>query len=535
MNLLSQCAGISGVILVFYGLLALGITQSKGNMFFWSLMGLGFLCLVYFLFSLLKNNSKKGGGLKTLLNPKAIGKNAGGFVYGLVCALILLVINVQSQKFFNFQKDFTKNKVFTLSDQTATKLRNLKSELKITAFMDERNPEKAPFKELLQRYASESKNVKVQFIDADKDKLMAEGEGAKDGDVVVEYAGKKHVTRTLSEEGITQAMIKASKTSLALICLTQKHGEMSLETPEEDPRSISYLKLGLENEGFLTKSIDIQSGVEDVCDILFVAGPTQNFSASELDGMETFLNQGKKMVLLLDPQLPNPKIEKGVLEVKPTGFEDFLSHWGVEVGTNLLLEKQLQLFQGQKIVPVIRAAELGNHPIVDSLKTTNASVVFDRARSVTAKKNVDTTVIELIKSAPEGASWAIANVDSVLRKGQLTLTSKDIKGPVTFAVAVEKELKDNKRAQLVVFGDSDFVSNNLVRAYEYNFDLVLNTFSWLSGDQESVSIRPKMFQSSFVELTPEKSNTIFYITIVLIPMVILMFGLNLWWVRKQRG
>ena len=100
-------------------------------------------------------------------------------------------------------------------------------------------------------------------------------------------------------------------------------------------------------------------------------------------------------------------------------------------------------------------------------------------------------------------------------------------------MAVEKEGK--KKTQMVVIGDGDFISNTLIQSYEFNYDLFLNSLNWMSGEVEKISIRPKKIKTSAIELSPEESNMIFYLAIIALPMVVLIFGINLWWYRRRKG
>ena len=543
MNILFQCLGVTGIIFLFYGLVTVLITNDSSDMFFKTLMGLGAIFLLSFIIEWLVRVSKQPAMLRDMFQKRSTKSGAGMVVYSLIVLAILVVVNIQSQKMFHTQKDFTSNKVHTLSDQTIKKITNLDEPVKLTVFMDEANQAKPILKDLLSRYSRQSKKVQVKFVDADKEKLLAEKYGVKDGDVVVEHKGQSHITQEYTEQGITQSIMKVSRTSTPTLCFTKGHGELSLDGPDDDPRSISFIKGGLGNEGFVSKSLDnIAGGVPSDCSSLIIAGPTQKFPEADSAAVDSYLQSGGKAMVLLDPNFPDPKLVKSSISLTPTGLESTLAKWGVDLGSNLILEKQLQLLRGVRIVPTIRAQKYGDHPITEPLKTRGVNTIFDRARSVSKKEGFDGTAVELAFSAPEGNSWAIRDIDAVIRQGKMAFGNDDIQGNVPFGVAVEKDLKGEKegesktktkQSQLVVFGDSDFMSNAMIRSYEFNFDLVLNSLNWLAGESESISIRPKQFQSSVIELSPQQSNVIFYVVIVTIPMLILTFGLNLWLYRRK--
>jgi len=69
---------------------------------------------------------------------------------------------------------------------------------------------------------------------------------------------------------------------------------------------------------------------------------------------------------------------------------------------------------------------------------------------------------------------------------------------------------------------------------EFNFDLFLNMLSWVWGEEEQISIRPKQLKTSTLLLTPEQSNVVFYVSVLAIPEIILLFGLIIWIIRRKK-
>ena len=80
----------------------------------------------------------------------------------------------------------------------------------------------------------------------------------------------------------------------------------------------------------------------------------------------------------------------------------------------------------------------------------------------------------------------------------------DTPGPISLAVAVEGE-----GGRLVVFGDSDFATNQYFD-YQGNGDLqLLNALSWLPEDESLISIRPRQAGYNPIALTDSQGEWIF--------------------------
>ena len=536
MNLLFQCMGITGSIMVLYGLLALAITRASST-FFWTLMVAGGAMVIVFLASAL--SKRPWATMKDLYASRSVRHGTNAALYTVIVLGIIGVANIMGQDFHK-RWDLTENKVNTLSEQSVKVVKALKQPISVYAFMNEQNQTKAQLKGLFQSYRNESKNFDYKFVDPDQERPLAIKFSAQEGDVVLEVGPQNHLTRELTEQGITQSMIKLTKTDSAMVCFTQGHGEFDLAAADEEPRSLSGIKGGIENEGYQTKAVEsIAANVPSECSVLVVAGPTEPFSESEALAIDNYLGQGGKGLFLLDPNIPNPKLVTSGLAVKTSGLEKTLEGWGATLGENFILQQHMQLFRGMQIGLTVYAQTYGDHPIADPMK--GRRTVFQNVRSVAPAAGFDGTVVELISSAPEGSSWAETDVNKLFTSGQATVEDADIKGPVNFALAIEKAVSGDKEnfkdtdTRLVVFGDGDFISNAMVRTHEFNFDLFLNTLNWLNGEIEQITIRPKQLRSSSIELQPEQSNMIFYIAIVGIPMLVLIFGMDLWWIRRRRG
>lgn len=84
---------------------------------------------------------------------------------------------------------------------------------------------------------------------------------------------------------------------------------------------------------------------------------------------------------------------------------------------------------------------------------------------------------------------------------------------------------------MVVVGDSDFASNAALNI-QGNRDLSLNMVNWLAQQENLIAIRPHDPEDRRVTLTEDQTQRIIWITLVIIPGLLLATGVRVWWKRR---
>ena len=209
------------------------------------------------------------------------------------------------------------------------------------------------------------------------------------------------------------------------------------------------------------------------------------------------------------------------------------------VGNDIVIDQQMRLFQGPTVGVEPIAAEYGDHPITRGFRRDTITV-YNLARSVESatdgKKGL--TAVSLVKTGAQ--SWAESDVSMLFEQNRVSLDAADRRGPVSLAVAVTAKLDDMEdegtgEARLVVFGNSRFASNQyLANPTFLNRDLFLNAVGWLAGQEELVSIRPRTVRASRVHMTPEQNVMLFVVSVLLMPQMLLVAGIVVWWRRRSR-
>ena len=104
---------------------------------------------------------------------------------------------------------------------------------------------------------------------------------------------------------------------------------------------------------------------------------------------------------------------------------------------------------------------------------------------------------------------------------------KDLAGPFDLGVALT-----GKKGKLIVIGNASFASDGLFEQ-QLNGDIFLNSVQWLaSGETATLSIRAKEPENRRINLNPLQANAIFWIAMVVMPLVgFILAGLT-WWQRR---
>jgi ABC-type uncharacterized transport system involved in gliding motility auxiliary subunit len=360
------------------------------------------------------------------------------------------------------------------------------------------------------------------------------------GTVVIEYEGRTEKVTSDGEQELTNGLIKVVEGKQHKIYFVQGHGEKA--TDGSDRTGYSTIAASLTSGNFITDKLVLaqQKDVPADASILIVAGPKTDFFPAEVDTLKRYLSKGGKIFFMLDPpdRADAPPL---------TNLAALVKDWGIEIGTNVVVDVSGmgQLLGTDVSVPV--AAKYESHPITEHF---NLITAYPLARSVTAVAGGTNghTAQNLVDTSAN--SWAESDIKELTTSGKVAreLDKGDKPGPVSLAAAVSAPAGDatpppapsdpakpedaaKPETRIAVFGDSDFVTNGYL-GIPGNRDLFLNTVNWLAQQENLISIRPREAGSSTLSLTADAAQRIFWLSILIIPGLILAAGVQTWWRRR---
>ena len=521
-----------------FAAVAIRFTKPEWQQYYNPLALAGLACTLLYILSQWREVARSFSGRQARLGSLAVASVA-------VVLAILVAINYLASR-HNKRWDLTAAKQFSLSDQTKKVLQGLDKPVRVLVF--DRTDGFPRFRERLEEYEYISKQLKVEYVDLEKSPGRAnEYKITAAGTVVFEYDGRTERVTSDGEQELTNGLIKVLQGKQHKVYFVQGHGEHSNDSSDRNGYSTIAAALGSDN--FQTGSIVLAQEKQVPADasVLVAAGPKTDFFPAEVDMIKAYLAKGGKIFFMLDPpdRADSPAL---------TNLAALLKDWAIEIGNNVVVDVSGmgQLLGTDVSVPV--AAKYESHPITDRF---NLLTAYPLARSVVGSSGGANgrTAQNLVMTSAK--SWAETDIKRLTTSGEVArdLDKGDLAGPVSLAAAVSAPATDvppapapppadaskvpgakpdeppKPETRIVVFGDSDFVANRYL-GIPGNKDLFLNAVNWLAQQENLISIRPRDPESRGITLTSERAQIIFWLSILIIPGLILALGVQTWWRRR---
>src|SRR6185436_10456299 len=149
--------------------------------------------------------------------------------------------------------------------------------------------------------------------------------------------------------------------------------------------------------------------------------------------------------------------------------------------------------------------------------------------------------VRQIATKEENGAWQTTRLVEVAQRGWIENgdlqkdlhfdKDRDVRGPVTVSVVLERKVKD-KSQRVVVVGTSQFLSNQYVGMLA-NLDLGTNMLNWLAEDENLISVQPRSRVDTEFTLGRTGLTFIGLWFLLALPAAFLLIGGMVWWRRRQ--
>jgi ABC-type uncharacterized transport system involved in gliding motility auxiliary subunit len=513
--------GIIGLVLLIFGIIDHQIAPGF-RFFVW-------VNLVGGVFSIVLWITSSGAAIGSLIGQRSTRYGANAILYSIAFIALIVGANYLSS-LHHGRLDLTTEKIYSLSSQSEQVVKNLKEPIKLIGFFP--GGENQTARDLYATYAYASPKVTYQLVDPDKHPELAERYkvtvmNTTHIQVGSADSGEGTNVTELSEEALTNAIIRATKNAKKVIEFLDGHGEAD---PNDAQSNDGYgeLKKDLEGEGYEIRKLELAQlpKVPDDTTIVVIAGPQKPLLPHEIEQLQDFLKRDGRIIAMFRPERPDRSINEKALE-------DLVAQWGVKVGNDIVVDQVVRLFAGPALGlnPIVQ--DYGEHPITRNFKQRT---VFPMTRSLTVESNLKNGLSVTPIAKTSDTSWAETDLDALFKEQKAQLTAQDTRGPIDVAMAVNGNLSElglgKGDARLVVFGSTDFVNNQYISNF-FNRDFFVNSADWLAGEENSISIRPRSLRASRFRLTVDQFSVVFALSVLFLPELLLIAGIAVWWERRN--
>jgi ABC-type uncharacterized transport system involved in gliding motility auxiliary subunit len=518
----SALTGLLGLVLLSFGIIGYALTSGGFARFFIlvNLLG-GAIAIIGWLVA-------SWGQLGSMAGSRRTRYGANAAIYSLAFIGLLIAVNYLAARYHR-RFDLTAEKVFSLSPQSDQVLKSLKKPLTLYGFVE---GGRSPVAEALySEYKYRSPEVSYQLVDPNKHPELAERFKVSTMNTThLQYGGPDgpglNVT-DLSESAITNGILKLTKSTAKTVCFTVGEGEAD-PNDTQSPHGFGAFRQSLEGEDYQIQRINLATTerIPDVCTELIVAGPTRPLLPHAIGMINSYLRHNGRALVMMRPPRPDKAVDE-------TAMAEWLQQWGVVAGNNVVVDQVVRLFAGPALGLDPMVNTYAPHPITASF---DKQTVFPMSRTVepVANPKPGLTVIPLAKTSD--SSWAETDLVALFEKQTASFGHGDIKGPVTVADVVDANLEQlgvgRGTARMVVFGDTAFADNQYLENF-FNRDFIMNAVDWLAGEANSISIRPRTLRASRFELTIGEFDVVFVMSVLLLPELLLIIGIAVWYERRN--
>ena len=450
-------------------------------------------------------------------------------VIGIAVFVNAIVINRLDKKV-----DLTKLQLHTLSEQTRTVLKNLEKEIHIIAFFRASNSQAARVKNMLELYQRETEYLTVSFKDPEIDiQLSNKYNILWDGTTIFETSKRQEKVTSVEEQKFTSAILKLIRDETKKIYFLVGHEEHGLDDFHKN--GYSAVQAELENQDYAAVPLSLltEPDIPGDCKALVIAGPKTALSAHEINVVSKYLRHNGKLFLMLDPSITSAEdVNRGLVRL--------MKRWSIAIGNDLVIDETqfFPLFGPKAPVPGLALHEI-TRPMREPLAfpyTRSVTPIEDRPASLSVK-----SLMKTVGGTQDSWGETQRISDGTFGEDSTYTSGVDTPPPVSIAVAAEQKTDKNNEdttvgglTRIVVFGDSDFATNGFFRPPAR--DLFLSIINWLTLEEDLIGIRPIDLQGQTLRQMHVQDGRLVQITsIFLVPLIVFIAGLVVWWQRREGG
>ena len=437
--------------------------------------------------------------------------------HGLFVVLLVVLVTFLAYlaREHRIERDLTQTSRNTLSPATLDVLRQLDAPVRITAYAmakDARGDDvHHRIENFLRPYQRILPDLSLTIVDPREQPKAAAAAGVHAPvELVVEYKRRTEHLTDFTEQAFANLLMRLARGAERLVLWLDGHGERKLSGGAN--HDLGDFGRQLVQKGFRLNSVNLAVAQEMPSNaaLLVIASPQVEMMASEVQKIRDYVAAGGNLLWLIDPE-------------PLRGLQPLAEQLGVVLMPGVVVDPRATEFRASPAFAVGTPAGYSPHAVTATL---NLNTLFPYARQIGTIESDEWRATPLVEVAPRG--W----VETGRLDGAPTFDpNHDIPGPVTIAVALERNVND-KAQRVILFGNASFLSNTYL-GNGGNLDLGVNLVNWLVGDDDLITIQPRPSADSHLEIGQFALYLIAFAFLFVLPFAFVITGSVIWWRRRK--
>jgi len=440
------------------------------------------------------------------------------FIIGL---LIVVGLLAWLSTRYTIEADWTRGGRNTLSLDSRQLLDEMPGSIHITAFSTEGSVARDHIEDLVGRYQRHKPQVVLTFVNPDAEPERTRDLGITlDGELLIAYQGRSEKIQSLSEQSLTNALLRVARQQQRRVSYLSGHGERDL-LGEANHDFGQFGKLLVQKGIELNRLNLAEAGsIPDDINLLIIADPRVPLLRGEVNLLNNYVKQGRNLLWLSEPG-------------SNASLEPLAETLGIEFLPGIIVDATTQLFG----IDNPAFAIIPNYPMHTITREITSLTLYPEATAIEVETPDDWQAEPLLTTLDR--AWTeIGPISGTIRFDE---DSDERMGPldIGFVFTRQQQIKagssesESGEQRVIVIGDNDFLSNAYL-GNGGNVELGLNLFNWLNNDDQFISITARTASDVDLELSKTEQLVIGFGFLMILPAVLLATGFSIWWRRRNR-
>lgn len=461
----------------------------------------------------------------------------------VVIIAIYVAINLLLEKVVLPEIDCTKDKIYSLSQETKDKLGNLQKDINITLINYSDYQSVINFAE---RYVELSNHIKIEKVDnlsARVDLMQKYSLGATDSLIIVkagenekkieedklftiEYSSYEQEIIDTTEEAITNAIIDVLEEKKSKVYFMSTHTMYGTEY-------FSSIIEEMEKEANEVEMLDIlaKGGIPEDCNCLVITTLREDLKEQERDKIIEYIKNGGKLLLMCGPNINN---------VNLSNFQKVLDEYGISLEQGVVFEGSSQNMLSGYPDCIVEEMQEGTS-LTQKMNMKMKLCFVDAAKiNINEEKAEELKVEHEVLATTSEKAFVRTNL-----QGQTSPVRTPQDGEeeeCTIATMAIKTIEEGKTSKLIIYANELFAMDMPIPTEDgytmlsldlyNNKDIILNSIAYLNQRENTITIRKNVEAVNYT--VTEQQNTIIMAIIFTVPIIIIIAGIIIWQIRRRK-